>query len=559
MSNGVVKYIRKSTIELNVSATYLMRKFSSYGPIDVNHNYYVPRTELIDRAHSRLVGEDPTQGGHYITIWAPRQTGKTWIMQQVVQRIHKEDKFDVAILTLQSAKELEDEAEVLSILTGALSRRFNRTLPDIKKFSEFPSLFRPSNFDRPVILILDEFDALHEMFINNMVNEFRTMHTERTNEPSKPTYEKDYILHGLALIGVRSVLGIENRSGSPFNVQQSVHIPNLTVDEVHRMFEWYAEESGQLVEPDAIEQIYYETQGQPGLVSWIGELLTTRFNENPDQPLGETELQRTMLWAMKGLPNNNVSNLISKVRVPPYDALVMDLFRTDHPMQFTYDDSETNYLYMNGVITMAEEEDDLYVKFASPFVQKRLFNFFTKQLFPHPNQLHEPLLDLSSIITESSLHVGNLVRLYEQYVHQHRAELFSGAPTRAIDGRVYEAVYHFNFFAYLSQFMQSYQGKVIPEFPTGNGKVDLLIQHAGLQFALELKSFVNRRQYEIAMQRAAEYGQQLGLSEIWLVFFIDTIDPENRQKLETDQSIQVGEEPPTSVTVRPRFVAVVDF
>jgi predicted AAA+ superfamily ATPase len=31
----------------------------------------------------QLLGDDPNKGGHYITIWAPRQTGKTWIMQEV--------------------------------------------------------------------------------------------------------------------------------------------------------------------------------------------------------------------------------------------------------------------------------------------------------------------------------------------------------------------------------------------------------------------------------------------------------------------------------------------
>ena len=51
--------------------------------------------------------------------------------------------------------------------------------------------------------------------------------------------EKDYLLHGLALIGVRAVLGVENVKGSPFNVQRSLHIPNLTHDEVVYLFDCY--------------------------------------------------------------------------------------------------------------------------------------------------------------------------------------------------------------------------------------------------------------------------------------------------------------------------------
>jgi hypothetical protein len=36
---------------------------------------------------------------------------------------------------------------------------------------------------------------------------FRGIYTNRTNEADKKSHEKHYLLHGAALIGVRSVLG----------------------------------------------------------------------------------------------------------------------------------------------------------------------------------------------------------------------------------------------------------------------------------------------------------------------------------------------------------------
>ena len=53
-----------------------MKRFSSYGPIDTDLHYYAPRKELIDKAYTRVVGENRDKGGHYITVWAPRQCGK---------------------------------------------------------------------------------------------------------------------------------------------------------------------------------------------------------------------------------------------------------------------------------------------------------------------------------------------------------------------------------------------------------------------------------------------------------------------------------------------------
>jgi len=45
-----------------------MRKFSSYGAVNKKLHYYVPRQDLVDHACQQLVGENPDEGGHYITV-----------------------------------------------------------------------------------------------------------------------------------------------------------------------------------------------------------------------------------------------------------------------------------------------------------------------------------------------------------------------------------------------------------------------------------------------------------------------------------------------------------
>ena len=72
-----------------------MRKFFSYGPVNCKVHFCVPRKEFIERAVIQLVGEEYEEGGHYFTVWAPRQTGKTWLMREVKKEIEKKysDKF----------------------------------------------------------------------------------------------------------------------------------------------------------------------------------------------------------------------------------------------------------------------------------------------------------------------------------------------------------------------------------------------------------------------------------------------------------------------------------
>jgi len=529
-----------------------MRKFSSYGPINTKLHYYVPRTALIEQALTQLVGLTPDEGGHYITVWAPRQRGKTWIMQQTFSQLQTDpqyDRFEVAVLNLEHLKTQTDIAYIVQSIAQDLIEKLGLADRPVKTLDQFYHIFKKGVLKKPLILILDEFDALAEEAISGLAGVFRNIYIGRQYQANQSTEEKDYLLHGVALIGVRSVLGIENVTGSPFNVQRSLHIPNLTLAEVEAMFRWYEQEWGQTVEQAVIEQVFDETQGQPGLTSWLGELLTETYNQNPEQPLTMTVFERAYKAAIRVLPNSNILNIISKAKQAPYQQAVLEMFRTTEKLLFTYDDPLFNFLYMNGVIDQEEEAGEYYAKFSSPFVQKRLFNYFSRTLFRDVGQLHPPFEALEDTITAEHLNVPNLIRRYEAYLRQNQAWLFKDVPRKA-NLRPYEATYHFNLYMYLIQFLQHRGGQVFPEFPTGNGKIDLIIRYGGQVYGLELKSFVDTFSYKQALNQAAQYGQKLGTGEISLIFFVEVIDTTSRTTYEV---VYIDEA--TGTRVRPIFVA----
>ncbi len=390
---------------------------------------------------------------------------------------------------------------------------------------------------KPLILILDEFDALSEEAISAIVGAFRNIYTVRQEQSDKSTEEKDYLLHGVALIGVRAVLGVENQKGSPFNVQRSLHIPNLTFDEVEAMFRWHERESGQKVEQEVIDRLFYETQGQPGLTCWFGELLTEGWEKLPvthDMPVDMKLFKKIYAAAESVLPNNNILNIISKAKHGPYRQTVLNLFRTDEKIPFKYDDSDLNFLYMNGVIDCEYEGgENFYAKFPSPFVQKRLFNYFAREIHKEMGRLYDPFDDMGDAITGESLNIRNIIKRYREYLIKNREWILKDAPRRS-DMRIYEAVFHFNLYMWLSSFMRRFKGHVYPEFPTGNGKIDLIVKHAGKTYGIELKSYTDRSGYSEALEQAVQYGDQLKLKEISLVFFVESINDENRAKYEAD-------------------------
>jgi hypothetical protein len=528
-----------------------MRKFSSYGPIDTDLHYFAPRKELINMTHTQLIGENSEKSGHYITVWAPRQTGKTWLMQQISLKLQQDHRFQVIQINLEHLKHKINVGEIINKIAQEIGEQLGKNFKGINAPDKFQEIFKKKVLTKPLILILDEFDALIEEAISALVSTFRNIYNHRLYEVNKPTEEKSYLLHGVALVGIRSVVGIENEKGSPFNVQRSLHIPNLTFEELKGMFCWYEKESGQKVEAGVIDRLFYETNGQPGLTCWFGELLTETYNLKKDKPITMTNFEEVYAAATYTLPSNNILNIISKVKDSPYREWVLDLFKTDEKVYFRFDDRETNYLYMNGVIDLEKVGlTDYYVRFSSPFVQKRLFNYFSGELFDYLGRLVEPFEKLDNVIDESGLNVRNLMRCYSRYLAKNRDWLLRDAPRRK-DLRVFEAVYHFNLYMYLIEFLKSRGGKVYPEFPTGNGKVDLVVRYKDQVYGLELKSFTHETAYKDALHKAAKYGKQLELTEIFLVFFVEYIDEKSRDTYEKDYI-----EKNTGVTVKPIFIEI---
>jgi hypothetical protein len=50
-----------------------MGTFSSYGPVDKDLHFFVPRTDHVQAIQNRLVGAPPEKSGQTITVWAPCQ------------------------------------------------------------------------------------------------------------------------------------------------------------------------------------------------------------------------------------------------------------------------------------------------------------------------------------------------------------------------------------------------------------------------------------------------------------------------------------------------------
>lgn len=510
-----------------------MRRFSSYGPVDHKFHFAVERKNLIDRCVDSLLGA-PGEGGHFFTIWAARQAGKTWLMRRAIQEIRARygDKFLVGSITLQAVLQENDGDDVfLKSVPGIFRDGFSIKAPVPSNWDAWRALFAREGglFDKPIILLLDEFDSMPQPIIDKLVSEFRKIYLVRDN----------YWIHGLALIGVRAVLGVDSPRGSPFNVQRSLHVPNLTSDEVADLFHQYSTESGQTVLPEVVGKVFEVTRGQPGLVSWFGELLVERYNPVKTAPIGMDQWHEVYAAACQIEPNNTVMNLIAKARRRA-DEVARLYAQSD--VAFSFDEPWCNELYMNGVIDTEKTRGDdglpRYVcRFSSPFVQRRLYAGLALNMADRRVPVVDPHDDLTEVF--ASLDLPALMGRYRDYLKRLAAAGIHPwkDQARRADLHITEAAGHFHLYWWLIEASGRNLG-VSPEFPTGNGKVDLHVTRRGKTGVIEVKSFTQRSDLPWQREQAAGYAKSRGLTAATLALFVPTDDEALLQKLSTTEEIE---------------------
>jgi hypothetical protein len=272
-------------------------------------------------------------------------------------------------------------------------------------------------------------------------------------------------------------------------------------------------------------------------------LLTETYNPGPDKPIDYRVFQWIHHKALYAEPNNTILNLIQKARGPHSDRVVELFSRSD--MSFSFDRDWCAYLYQNGIIApdtvFNQKGDPLEVcRFSAPFIQERLYNALTDDLVGDrlPILALSPLDDLADVFSGPELDLPALLTRYKDYLKRLKANglnPWKDQPRRA-DLHLTEAVGHFHLYAWLKDAVEG-QCVVCPEFPTGNGKVDLHLRCGEKRGIVEIKSFKSRSKIPFAAQQASRYAQQMELSAVVLVLFAPVEDEDMLEKLSSVETI----------------------
>ncbi|QEP41886.1 ATP-binding protein [Ectothiorhodospiraceae bacterium BW-2] len=259
--------------------------FNTAGPQKAELNYTLPPLMRLNWAElSYLIDSQ-----RYFLLHAPRQTGKTTTLLAMVERLNAEGRYSALYVNLERSQVARQNAELGDRqFCDALLQSIRATAPHLidasaghqiiaeaeamQRFSALLSWWA-SVHPKPIVLLLDEVDALIGDTLVSLLRQLRTGYTQRPHA----------FPHSVLLCGVRDLKdyrihqssGDIITGGSVFNIKaKSLTMGNFNEVECRQLYQQHTEATGQPFEEGIFAELWLDTAGQPWLVNALGHELT---------------------------------------------------------------------------------------------------------------------------------------------------------------------------------------------------------------------------------------------------------------------------------------------
>ena len=271
------------------------RTFNTAGPQKPLINYTIDPLSRFDLEEILML----IQQQRYFVLHAPRQTGKTSCLLALRDYLNEKGDYIAVYANVEGGQAARNDRDaVVRSTVDTLTGEYRLIAKDDKAdkariaamelstdsvLSQFLSLLSQS-LDKPLVLFLDEIDALVG---DSLVSVLRQIRSGYANRPA--SFPQSVILCGVRDVrDYRIVLSNQDivTGGSAFNIKaKSLRLGNFTKEEIHELFMQHTRETGQQFDEDCFPLIWSATEGQPWLVNAIGQEVTYEMRENRDRTI----------------------------------------------------------------------------------------------------------------------------------------------------------------------------------------------------------------------------------------------------------------------------------
>ncbi|MCC6129439.1 MAG: ATP-binding protein [Acidobacteria bacterium] len=484
-----------------------MRFFNTAGPCVQDDHYMLPVAVRLPG----VVGLVRRKA--YFVIHAPRQSGKTTAMMELARELTASGEFVSVVLSMEVGAPFgDDPGKAEAAILDEWRERIAFRLPAELHPPEWPES-EPGrrigaalgawsrHISRPLVLFLDEIDALRDAALISALRQLRSGYPERPRG----------FPWSLALIGLRDVRDYKVASGgstylgtsSPFNIKtESLTLRSFTAEEVAELYGQHTAETGQVFTPEALARAFFLTQGQPWLVNALARQIVEVVVRDPKIPVtGEhVDAAKEILIARQ---DTHLDSLAERLREPRVRSVIEPILAGGSIGNIPPDDRQ--FVVDLGLLRRDPE--------GGLVVSNPIYREVIPRVLASGPQDSLPQIQPSWLTREGTLDTDRLLTAFLAFWRQHGQPLLGAAP-------YHEIAPHLVLMAFLHRVVNG-GGTLDREYAIGSGRMDLCLRYGETVLGIELKVWREGEGDPLneGLAQLDGYLDGLSLSTGWLVIF----------------------------------------
>jgi len=454
--------------------------FNTTGPCRPDMHYMLPPND-------RLVGArlDRYISHHlYWVLHAPRQTGKTTFLQSWMKEINETNEAISCYVSVERCQMFPKAEEAIPAICETASM-----LSEILK--DWAKLCAP----KPLIVLFDEVDVLEDQAMVSFLRQLRGGFASRGIGKFPVS---------IALVGMRDLRdylieskdGVKVNPGSPFNIKQtSSSLSNFSSEDVHTLINQHILETGQQVEPAAVDLIYELTRGQPWLTNALAQKCHWDLCSN-----GETITVDHILEAKGVLIEEravHLDSLTERLKDPRIKHIVETILTGDSDPEMT---AGSDFLLALDLGLVAREN-------GTPIISNPIYREVIARVLTQGMQDAIPAPEFKWKRDNGTLNMDALMDEFQDFWSLN-SDIWEAKSDYT------EAFPHLLLMAFLQRVVNG-GGQVEREYAAGRGRVDLAVKYGNKWSIIEIK-LINRQGRQRTLDKGLEQISR----------YRDSIDPD---------------------------------
>ena len=451
-----------------------VRFFNTTGPCNPDDHYMLPPADRLQGAQLHRYVRDKL----YWSLHAPRQTGKTTFLLHWAKELNATGDYAVCYVSVERCQGLSQRSKAMPEACAAIQEWAKLSglpvpKPSTKQSSSVLSSLLVNWSElvapKPLVVLFDEVDVLEEDAMVSFLRQLRGGFAVRGIGKFPIS---------IALVGMRDLKDYITKSkggksvnpGSPFNIKQdSVFVSNFTKANVAELFAQRTEETGQRIEPVALDYVWEQSQGQPWIVNNLFMRATLQILDTDNYEtvtLGHVQQAKEQMILGR---ETHLESLSYRLELPRVRKVVEKLMTGEVDVHLTQSDDFRLCLDLGLV-----KRDSEGVTIANPIYREVLARDIS---YGAQDMMSPPTFRWQK--TDGTLDMDALLKEFQKFWRRH-SEVWESKSDYS------EAFPHLLLTAFLQRITNG-EGHIDREYAAGRGRMDLFIDFKGAQHIIEIK------------------------------------------------------------------------